>query len=122
MVMRYHWGFAVGHTYCNTSVPQHESATAQPFGEETTNGRTDVEPENDDDMTHADAVIDVEPLEAAELTDNQDSGEDDDSWDDSMWDSSTHGSDKEDLDDISDQELLDLDDMYGDSQYVEAYD
>jgi hypothetical protein len=117
MVMRYHWGRAVGHTYAYFSEAQ--NITPNSTTTDTTEIRedgleTDVEREVDG--------VDMELNDNGEMEwedgndDREDSEEDDDMLGANM-------SDESEEDDSGDEnELLDMYEMYGDSQCIEYYD
>ena len=101
MVMRYHWGCGVGHSYCHPSEPQHQSSATVPPSTPTgtkSKGEDDAEPKDtwhnvqmediDADAELKDTDFDMDPLESGESEDSVDDEEDD-------WDSDFQGGEKE---------------------------
>jgi hypothetical protein len=123
MVMRYHWGCAVGHIYCYSTKmqhPEHMSTSASPTMEDGEIDQDSVECEDDTEI-RADIELD-DGMECAGLEEMDESGCDDD--DDCWSDTSSHSDSgrEEGVDDLDDQELLEMDDMYGGSHYIEQYE
>jgi hypothetical protein len=103
MIMRYHWGLSVGHIY------GHRSAQAL---KTTTRASTTWDPDMED--TGEEDSQDTEPIS----TNIAGASDDEESRSESS--GSSDGSDTDDLD-VDDTELLELEEMYGDS-YGGDYD
>ena len=110
--MRYHWGLAIGHVYTHSSSCDannaDESSMEGSMGDSLHTYSSSTGTENDDH--DGDSAHGHSDLNATEnCNDEDDDGDDDEDCGDSEQD-------------YSDEELLAIDEMYGDSLDVEYYD
>ena len=111
--MRYHWGLAIGHLYTYESSTLHDRDGITDFLSQLEDGKDlETEPANGDiNEEEVSAAADGHVHAAEDLDDGDESGSDNDS-DEAL---------AEGCDDDEEQ-LLEMDDMYGDIQDLEVYE
>jgi len=125
MIMRYHWGLAIGHTYMHGYLQVSTSGSSERVSHrededmDDADGHTTIA-ENEEEATF---VTDLENDEdAGSVTISENEERTDDECSDDSYEGMSDFSDKDESDDDDDDEHLALDEMYGEGADVEYYD
>jgi hypothetical protein len=124
MMMRYHWGLGVGHIYSHQRHPQDGNSTtaASPSNVRDLDLVGNDELDANDVMDDEEPLVSEEPMDVDENSAAAPADDDDVEHNPDEWMGSEDSDFAADDNRYNDEELLELDGMYGDSYDVELYD